>query len=369
MNRRSYFVLGGCGAMGRIAVRDLAVFDRTAQITIGDIDGARARADARAYRNARVQGLEADASDVSALATMLAGHHVVVNCTQHHFNLHVMRAALKARCHYVDLGGLYTWTRRQLKLDGAFRKAGLIAVLGMGGSPGITNVLVRWAAEPCSRICAIHVRSCWFDPDAKHGDFYFPFSPQTIIEELTLPAFAWRDGRVERISPRSRWERCEFPKPFGTVWCLATRHSEVATLPDSFREKGVRRVDFMLGYDREFVREFERRWRAGWRLPQFKSLVAPRKRPRDLELLRVELEGDGVVVTADCVAKAKPTWHASAGDIDTGCPASIVAQMIARGEIAEPGVHPPERIVPVRPFLRALRARGMRLSRSCRRSK
>jgi saccharopine dehydrogenase (NAD+, L-lysine-forming) len=328
--------------------------------------GAGARPDACAYRSARVGGLEADASDVSDLAAKLAGHDVVVNCTQHHFNLHVMRAALKARCHYVDLGGLYTWTLRQMKLDGAFRTAGLIAVLGMGGSPGITNVLARWAAENCPRIRAIRVRSCWHDPDAKPGDFSFAFSPQTVIEELTLPAFAWRNGRAVRIPPRSRWERREFPKPFGTVWCLATRHSEVATLPDSFRDKGVRAVDFMLGYDRAFVREFEQRWAAGWRLPQFKPLVAPRTRPRDLELLRVELEGDGVTVTADCVAKAKPTWHASAGDIDTGCPASIVAQLIAHGEVVEPGVHPPERIVPVRPFLRALRARGMVVTRSTR---
>lgn len=357
---RAYFVLGGCGAMGRIAVRDLFATDRAARITIGDLDGARARRDARRYRSARVRGLASDASAEADVARQLRGHDVVVNCTQHHFNLHVMRAALTAGCHYVDLGGLYTWTRRQLNLHAKFKRAGLVAVLGMGGSPGITNVLARWAGERLDRVRAVRVRSCWHDPEAKPNDFAFAFSPQTVIEELTLPAFAWRAGRIVRIPPRSKWERRAFPKPFGTVWCLATRHSEVATLPDFFRARGVRAVDFMLGYDRAFVREFERRWKAGWRLPEFKPLVAPREHPRDWELLRVEVEGDAVIVTADCIARAKSAWRASAGDIDTGCPPSIVAQMIARGEIAEPGVHPPERVVPVAPFLRALRRRGMR---------
>ncbi len=365
---RSYVVLGGCGAMGRVAARDLHGADRTARIEIADLDADRARRDARGYGSARVRGVAADASDETGLARRLRGRDVVVNCTQHHFNLHVMRAALDAGCHYVDLGGLFTWTRRQLKLDRAFRRAGLVAVLGMGGSPGITNILARWALEDLDSARSVRVRSCWHDPGARPGDFHFAFSPQTVMEELTLPAFAFRRGRFVRVAARSRWERRAFPRPFGTVWCLATRHSEVATLPVSFRGHGVRWVDFMLGYDRAFVREFERRWRAGWRLPEFKPLTAPRDNPRDAELLRVEVDGRRagrpVTVIADCVARAKPAWCAGAGDVDTGCPPAIVAQMIARGEIERAGVHPPETIVPVRPFLEALRARGMRLHRA-----
>ncbi|HMP76839.1 MAG TPA: saccharopine dehydrogenase NADP-binding domain-containing protein [Kiritimatiellia bacterium] len=360
---RAYVVLGGCGAMGRIAVRDLFATDRAARITIGDYNEAGARRLAASFKRARVRAVWADASDAEDLANRLRGHDVVLNCTQHDFNLSVMRASLQAGCHYVDLGGLFTWTRKQLKLHGVFKRAGLVAIPGMGGSPGITNVLARWAAEGLGSVRSIRVRSCWYDPEASPGDFSFGFSPQTVVEELTLPAFALRAGRFVRIPPRSRWEQRVFPKPFGSVWCLATRHSEVATLPDSFRDRGVRSVDFLLGYDRAFVREFERRWKAGWRLADFKPLVASREHTRDLEILRVEVEGDGKRVTADCVARAKPAWRASSGDIDTGCPPSIVAQMLARGEIAEAGVHAPENIVPVTLFLRALRARGMTVRR------
>jgi saccharopine dehydrogenase-like NADP-dependent oxidoreductase len=364
--KRAYIVLGGCGAMGRIAVRDLFATDRRARITIADLDGARARDAARALGGRRVSGVRADASDAADLAHLLRGHDVVINCTQHHFNLSVMRAALSARCDYVDLGGLFTWTRRQLRLNAEFRRAGRTAVPGMGGSPGITNVLARWAADRLTRVDAVRVRSCWHDPDAVAGDFSFAFSPQTVMEELTLTAYEWRGGRFIQHQPRCRWERRRFPAPFGTVWCLATRHSEVATLPASL---GARRVDFMLGYERGFVREFERRWKAGWRLREFKPLVASRARARDLELLRVEVDGlergalRRVQVTADCIARAKPSWRASAGDVDTGCPPSIVGQMLARGELSARGVCPPETLVPVAPFIRALRARGMRVQR------
>lgn len=366
MRAPRYVVLGGCGAMGRVAVRDLLTHAHGSRILVADYNEAGARAYARSLRSVRVSACFADAARPAALARVLRGCAVVLNCTQHDFNLSVMKAALAAGCHYLDLGGLFTWTRRQLKLDEAFRRAGRVAVLGMGGSPGITNVLARMAADRLARVDDIRVRSCWHDPAARPADFSFAFSPQTVMEELTLPAFAYRRNRLERIPPRTRWEQRVFPEPFGAVWCLATRHSEVATLRDSFRAKGCRACDFMLGYDRAFVREFERRLAAGWTLEDFKPLVASRARPRDVELLRVEVAGRGRggrrMVTADCVARARPSWRASSGDIDTGCPPSIVAQMIASGLINEPGVHAPENIIPVAPFVRELRRRGMRVS-------
>jgi len=55
-------------------------------------------------------------------------------------------------------------------------------------------------------------------------------------------------------------------------------------------------------------------------------------------------------------------WHASAGDIDTACPASIVAQMIATGAIDRPGVWAPEDVVNPEPLFKQLRRRGVELS-------
>ena len=73
------------------------------------------------------------------------------------------------------------------------------------------------------------------------------------------------------------------------------------------------------------------------------------------------VRGDRKTITVDCHAKANRRWHASAGDIDTGCPPSILAQMIATGVIEQRGVLAPEVAVPVEPFFRELRKRGMKV--------
>ena len=62
-----------------------------------------------------------------------------------------MEVALEAGAHYLDLGGLYHVTREQVKLDLRFREAGLLAVLGMGSTPGKTNVMAAHAVAAAGR--------------------------------------------------------------------------------------------------------------------------------------------------------------------------------------------------------------------------
>ena len=79
--------------------------------------------------------------------------------------------------------------------------------------------------------------------------------------------------------------------------------------------------------------------------------------------MRGKLDGRMVTVKADCHAGPRAGWGIGP-DIDTGAPPSIVAQMLATGEIdSVPGVHAPEDIVPLAPFFRHLARRGMRITR------
>src|SRR5262249_51188004 len=126
-----FVVLGGAGAIGRIVVRDLFESNRRNQILLADYNPEAAARAANNYRSRRVTHAFADANDIGHLAALLSDYSVVVNCTHHHFNLAVMEAALKSQTHYLDLGGLFVWTRRQLRLKRRFADAGLTAVLGM----------------------------------------------------------------------------------------------------------------------------------------------------------------------------------------------------------------------------------------------
>ena len=89
-------VLGGCGAMGSEATRDLATTSDFEEIVIADADLPRAQALAAELGGGRVRAIHADANDEGALTESLLGFDVVANCTVYHFGLTVTRAAIKA---------------------------------------------------------------------------------------------------------------------------------------------------------------------------------------------------------------------------------------------------------------------------------
>jgi saccharopine dehydrogenase-like NADP-dependent oxidoreductase len=366
-NTRRFVVLGGAGTIGRIVVRDLLESHPHNCIICADIDEGGARDFASGLGSRRVSGARADVTAPAALARVLRGQSVVINCTQHTYNLAVMQAALEARLHYVDLGGLFTWTRRQLRMGEAFEGADLTAVLGMGCAPGITNVLSRLAVERLGRVERLEIKVAAADRNRAADAFLFAYSPQTVVEELTLRPWVFARGRFRTVAPRSGWELVPFPPPVGPSWVVRTRHSEVATLPVTFRGAGLRMCDFKVGFDRRFVRDVMRRLRNGQTLGQLAQIGQRTTAPDDDEISRVVATGPAEngtrqVVTIDCGARARVEWQASAGDVDTGIPASIVAQMIATGAIATRGVLAPEVAVPVPSFLDALTARGLRVS-------
>lgn len=354
---RQFLVLGGAGTIGKTVVRDLLESHPENSVTIGDYNETATRGLAQSLKNNRVRAVFADARDKNQLTRLLASHQVVINCLQHDFNLAVMKSALSANVHYVDLGGLFTWTRKQLLLDGQFQKKNLTAVIGMGCAPGITNVLAAYAASKLDRVRSIKIRVGSLDFNKLGKEIWFPYSPQTVIEELTLKPWIYKNGEYIQIAPRRGWECVKFPEPVGKTWTVWTRHSEVATLPLSFQSRGLKYCDFKVSFDREFVEEVIKRLRAGWTLEQFKNLPVAKSNPNDYEISRVIV--DNLIV--DCHAKAKPEWQASAGDIDTACPASIAAQMIADGLINRRGVSPPEIAVPIQPFFKELEKRGLKI--------
>lgn len=362
---RRFVVLGGAGTIGRVVARDLFESHGDNQILIADYNEPAARALTKSFKDLsrRVRGKFCDARETRNLIGLLKGKDVVVNCLQHDFNLAVMAAALAAGVHYVDLGGLFYWTRKQLRLNKKFRDRGLTAVIGSGCAPGITNLLVAYAAKFKDKIRSLKIRVGSIDFNPPSSELRFSYSAQTIIQELTLRPWIFRQGKFQQIAPRIGWELTDFPEPVGKAWTLWTRHSEVATLPLSFRDKGLQYCDFKVGFDRDFVAEVMKRFDSGWTIQDFNKLLKPAtagkpaENPNDYEISRVIVD-DTIV---DCHANARPDWQASAGDIDTACPISIVAQMIADGNIDRPGVAPPEIAVPTQLFFPELKKRGLKI--------
>jgi saccharopine dehydrogenase-like NADP-dependent oxidoreductase len=313
---------------------------------------------------------------------MLRGADAAINCAQYNWNVEVMRAALQARVHYLDLGGLYYVTRRQFSLDGAFRRARLLALIGMGGAPGITNVMARAAVEGMETVEKVDVYNASVDLQRYPAPPGHTFSIATILDELTMAPVTFERGRFREKPLLSDPERRRFRSPIGWVTLRNSLHSELGTLPMSFRSKGVGEVHFKINYAPELVdrvRDFtalgltesERVAVDGTRVSPRARLVlllnrcAPRLPARDVEALRVVVtgreKGRRVAKAIEAWAKYSVRPSLSAVARDTGFPAAIAAQMLARGEIQGVGVQAPENVVPPQNFFEELEKRAIRV--------
>jgi lysine 6-dehydrogenase len=374
--RNAVAVLGAAGAMGRAAVYRLARDGR--RVLALDSDLAAARRIVRRYGGGRATAETADARDRGRLARHLAGVGAVVNCAPYPLNLDVMRAALDARCHYVDLGGLFHMTRRQLRLDAVFRRAGLTAVLGMGSAPGITNLMAVAAARGLTRVESIRVYNGGADHTRYDAPMAFGFAPATVIDEIVLPAVVFAGGRFRPVPPLTLAQDHAFAE--GTQHVHATLHSEVATLPKAFRARGLRECAFFLAHDPVQLERLRLLIDLGLTdaqpgprgvAPRDVLLDAFRRLPSapdfidDRDFLSVVVTGERgrrpVTVRTDLTARPQRRPALSAVARDTGFPPAIVAGMVLDGRIRERGVRAPQGCVPVRPFFDAL-GRDFRLS-------
>ena len=375
-------ILGGAGAMGRITALDLL------RSSGGQLQVVIADRDVSAVRGFPVETAYVDVTDPRSLRSVLDGAFATIASLPYRFNLDAMRGALDAGAHYIDLGGLFHVTRRQLELAAAFEQRGVMAILGMGSAPGIVNVLAVMAARALDRVQEIHCVVGGIDHTRFRNSsaLGFGYSPDTLLDEFTMPSAVFRDGKFKMVAPLDPAERVavRFPVPVGTIGVDTTLHSEVATLPLSFRKRGIREVTFRQGFEKDFREKLSFLVQLG--LTDTDALPSSNGHgivPRDVlmallkrqappvqvgkairyEVLRTVVRGmcgrRRVMVTADCHADSN-AGQGIGPDIDTGAPPSIAVQLMLAGEMKlRPGVWAPEEVVPVAPFVRELRRRGM----------
>lgn len=380
--------------MGRITARALAEDARVREVVLADVSqevAERVRAALPKGRE-KVTAVACDARDETATADLLRGAGAVLNATDYPFNLHVMRAALAAGVHYADLGGLFHMTRQQYELDHAFRAAGLTAALGIGSTPGITNILARVAVDGLDTVERLDVRIGCGDARPSDADFAPPYSIRTIFDECTLQPMVYEDGEWRAVAPMSGGEEIEFPWPVGRATAMYTLHSEVALFPVSFGDRGLRHASFKISFPPAFLAQL--RLLVGLGLAGLEPIeargvergsvarVAPREvmvallaarqaaepvsepaPPSDCDVLRVVAEGarDGAPsrLIEEMVVSPFAPWGVGAGDIDTGTPLAIAGILLAKGKARVKGAHGAELVFEPGAFLRELAKYGM----------
>jgi saccharopine dehydrogenase-like NADP-dependent oxidoreductase len=239
-------VLGGAGKMGCIAVQDLAGDRRAGKVVIADWNLDQARTVAEIINSPKITVEQVDVTDHDALAGALKGADGCLNATLYYSNLQVMEACLEAGVPYTDMGGLFHITRKQLGLNDRFAEAGLSAVLCLGSAPGMPNIQARYAADRLDTIESIRIYDGIKPP--LPDDLRFPYAVPTIVDELTMPPMVYRDGEFVACKPLSEFEDYWFTPPIGLLPMHLSLHSEVATIPITFQDRGLKECFFKINY-------------------------------------------------------------------------------------------------------------------------
>ena len=371
-------LLIGAGNVGAVVARDL-VLSGCRDLTITDVDGARLGALAREHRG-RVETLRLDVTDEAQLAKVMKGAAVAVNAASYRFNLHVLRAAIASRCSVVDLGGLYHMTLEELKYDRKARARGITAMVGMGDDPGTSNVMARLASWELDSVSEVRIR--WGSTSGPTEGVTFGFSVATCLDEATMGAMEFSNGRLREIEPLSAMEEVVFPEPIGRQRTYAILHSEVATLPTRIR--GVKNVTYKDSWDdatlnvAKFLRASgfasDRKVKVGGARVSPRSvllsLLSPNEPRSAVGCLLVEVAGSKNGKPVEVTYRLGPVgyserFRAPVTAYTTAIPASIVAQMVSKGLVEQTGVLPPEEFNAdqVEHFVREMGARGLRVER------
>jgi saccharopine dehydrogenase (NAD+, L-lysine forming) len=244
---------GGVGsAVAPIAARR-ECFER---IVFADIDLARAQS--AAARDDRFGAARLDAGDSAAIAALARAERVdaILNAADPRFNPPIFAGAFDAGCTYLDMAMTLSGEGKKLGDDQfaqeeRWRDAGLLALVGIGVEPGLSDVFARYAADHLfSEIDEIGVRD-GADLVVDGYDFAPTFSIWTTIEECLNRPIVWeRDRGWYTTEPFSEPEVFVFPEGIGAIECVNVEHEEVVLIP---RWIDCNRVTFKYGLGEEFI--------------------------------------------------------------------------------------------------------------------
>ncbi|MDP3734336.1 MAG: saccharopine dehydrogenase C-terminal domain-containing protein [Nanoarchaeota archaeon] len=370
-----FVVLGATGLQGKIVSKDL--LEKGYTVLLCGRNKQRLDYILKSYKKARFHYF--DAAHVTEMTKMITKSKadVVVNCVEGDWNLHILKACLRSNVNSLDLGASDgTMTKDQFKLDKALKAKGLIHITGCGSVPGIGNIMLRYAAEKFDTLHKIDVGYAW---NSNIKQFVVPFSMPSIIEEFTDPATNIEQGKIVKSIPLDSLDT--YNDAFvGKQKMFYVRHPEPYTFYHYYKDKGLQKVHFLAEFPPHSFDKINTLIELGFGSYEEINVNGVKIIPNDVtnEILKnikppqgyaekedlfVKIEGKAgskkKTILMQCKVPTLKGWEDAGCNIDTGLPASIIAQMVKKGVITEKGSFAPEGVVPPEPFFEELRKREM----------
>ena len=375
-------VLGGAGAVGSVAARTLASKAYFSDIVIGDINLDLAGKIAEEMESPIVSVQKVDVRDPEGLRDAIKDCSVVLNCSGpfYKFAVPVLKAVIDTGVNYVDICDDVDVTLDILRMDGAAIRNNVKALIGMGSSPGITNLLAKFAADTLldstDSIDIFHAHGG--EPVEGEGVIAHRFHcmsieiPMFLDEKLTYVNYFSEEGMALR-------QTFTFPV-VGEVPLYPYPHPEQVTLPNHIRCSRVTNKGTVL--PNEYYNLTRDICRLGMHSREPLDVGGREVAPYDVSVAFILKERDRILKETEfgpqrgCVSIiVKGMRHeeyreyrfhlasmSQALGEGTGIPAAIGAILMQTGRVRGKGVMPPEACVDPADFL-ALVPEVMKLDR------
>jgi len=292
-------------------------------------------------------------------------YNVVINCTTPSTNIKIATLCLEQKRHFIDLGSNCRDTEYLFSLSNDYKKNNITGITGCGSVPGIGNVMVRYVADQPK---SIEMGFAW---TSNIKEFVSPFSIADILYEYTGVAEYLENGIRKSVLPQDTGEVRHFTS-IGKQRIFQVSHQESFTIP--YYYKGLKDFRFYAGFpkhsdkviksllelgitDGEIMVRGVRLKREHLLMLLLKSKPLP-KGYKEKENLWCNVDG----IKMECLVPPRKDWKEAGCNIDTGFPASIVAEFLVNGIITKRGFFSMEApgLIPIKRFFERLKKEGMR---------
>lgn len=377
----NYLVLGA-GRQGTAAAYDLVKFGEADRVTLADRESGIAQAAADRVNDLTARSIaDAIALDVrneQAVREALRDRTVVLSAVPYYFNLPLTYLAIESGAAWCDLGGNTDIVRQQHALHDDAQRAGVSVVPDCGMGPGLGNTLGVYAMELLDTTDHVYLYDGGLPLEPQPPwNYIASFNIEGLTNEYYYGMTVLRHGELVHIPVFSELEIIDTPlgaleafmvaggvstAPWTFKSRLQTYQLKIVRYPGTFAQ--LKAFSDLGLFDLDPVRVDGHDV-----IPRqmFHALFEPQVRAevvKDVCLIRAQAIGTkggrAAEVTIDLVDRHDPITGFSAMERTTGWHLSIVASLIAHGQVA-PGAIPLESAVRGHPFVAEARRRGFNI--------
>jgi lysine 6-dehydrogenase len=373
----------GAGRMGLGAVFDLAHNASDVEaITVADADFAKAEQVAKTVNSEKVSAKQLDVSNVSEVIELMKSHDSAISCVNYWYNVELSKAAIATGTNFCDLGGNNYIVDEQLALDEEAKRAGISIIPDCGLAPGMVSVLAIHGAQKFDEIEEIHIRVGGLPQTPQPPlNYQLVFSVEGLINEYVEVARVIRDRKITEVESMTEIESLAFDD-FPPLEAFQTSGG-TSTLPDTFLGE-IKELDYKTiryaGHCEKFKTMIDLGLCSSEEILVDYAHVTPRKvfgelltkhlpaDEPDYVLVRLEFvgktNGETKKLRYDIVDRQDEATGLSAMMRTTAFPASIIAQMMARGDVLMRGATPQEKAIDAEKFVAELARRNIVIKES-----